>query len=110
MPLELAVNLMAELEEETVVLPTSHNRESDTDPLRPPSALTPVGRVDLAAQDISELLKVPLGQPTVLETVLSGQLLNPAHLPQKEFQLVWQHGCTHSWFDPLLESMTRFVH
>jgi len=70
---------MAKLEEETDILWTSRDWESDTDPLCPLPALTPMRRVDLAAQDISELLlEVPLGQPTVSEIAVSGSAPEPS--------------------------------
>ena len=53
MPPELDVDLMVELGEETDILPTSLDRESDIDPRRPSPVLTPVGRVDIPQEDPS---------------------------------------------------------
>jgi len=69
------------------IFPTARDQESDTDPLRPPVALTPVGRVDSATQDISELqLEVPSGQSAAS---------NPACLPWRECQLTGAVALLH---------------
>jgi len=82
MPPEVAVDLATELIEETDILPTSRDRDSDTDAL-PPQALTAM-EVDAATREISRLLLEILSeQPPASEAAASG-LAPSSACPQAE--------------------------
>jgi len=94
MPPKLTINLMAELDEETDILPTSHNR--------PPPILKLAGEVDTATREISELLlEISSDQPPALKATASGLPLSPACLPLRRFQPKWQQHCmSQPWLGP----------
>jgi len=71
LPPKIAVDLATELLEESDVLPTSRDCESDTDVSSPPAMA--VMEVDVAAQEISKLLlEIPSGQPPASEAAAYG--------------------------------------
>jgi len=93
MPPEIDVDLMMELMEETDVLPTSRDQESDTDPLLLPPALASV-EVDMATREISQLLlEILSGQPLAPEATASGPTPEPSISLVEEAPMGWWCRC-----------------